>query len=188
MRFGSTHESRYPAGALFETYRDHLAHFGPRLDGVQEVQPVHLEEHGPVQVLVHRWSGDPKALPGPLRMLVPSRLFVWQDRTRWDAEQRVGQWCVTVPGLGSMVKMEGQHCFHPLPDGTGCKVEVEGRLHVALIGTLGGETANCFIRDLLTSILASSHEVIDTYMAERSSAAGASNSPSVTSRPGGGAG
>ena len=169
MRFGSAHDSGFSADALFETYRDELCAFAPRLSGVRAVRRVSSQEDGDVLELAHRWSGDPRALPGPLRVCVPSWLFAWEDRTRWDRARRVAEWHVTVPSLGSMVRMEGRHAF--TPRGSGCHVEVEGQLHVALVETFGGEAANDFVRRLLTDILRSSHEVVDAYMAERTQAA-----------------
>lgn len=147
--------------ALFEAHRDGLVAFGAHLRGVRAVERLETRPDGDRLHLRHRWTGDPATLPWALRPA--GRLFVWEDQATWDAAALVGRWTITAPALGAMVRIDGEHQFRV--DGPGCRIDVEGELSVAMVGALGGPTADRFIERLFADVLDSASPVIEAFRA-----------------------
>jgi hypothetical protein len=162
VEFDHQYHSRRSPRRLFEVYRDALVDFAPQLSGVARVDARFAADDGDCRRLVHRWTGDPSVLPGMLRLLVPGFMFVWEDRTVWDARRLLGQWTVTAPYLGPMVRIEGRHRF--LPHAAGCEVRVDGALHVAMVERLGGARLDRAVQDLFHRVLSSAGTVIERHL------------------------
>lgn len=149
---------------MFEAHRDGLSGFGPRLSGVRAIRMHSRRDEGPLRHLQHEWTGDPSALPSPLRYIVPSVLFRWQDTTTWDADRKEAAWRVSVPHMGSMVGLDGRHRF--LERTGGSSIHVEAELSVAFVSRFGGKAANRFVTKLFGDILADSVTTVEGWLAE----------------------
>lgn len=163
MRFRHTWTSRGSPIELFIVHRDELERFAPTLDGVDSVQTLERKAEGSSVWIRRRWRGERAALPWALRPL--AQHFVWTDHGTWSADTLRGEWQIEVPRLGSMVRIAGQHRFSPHEGG--CLVEVEGDVEVAVIGGLGGATADNFVQQLFGRILDSATPAIEAQRTKR---------------------
>lgn len=161
MRFHNAYRSAVPPRDLFLVHRDELETFGPRLLGVEKVERTSTERDGSVYRLEHRWTGDLSVMPRPLQIVVPSRLFVWEDHSTWDEATLSATWQLRSPILGPVVHAEGTHRFAPC--GEGSRVTIEGDLYAAAAEALGSARVDEFLQDLLSRVVKGATPIIEDY-------------------------
>lgn len=126
MNFDLHHEAPFPRERLFEAHRDAFPVIAQRLREVKSIREHSRSTAANGSVVVrNRWFGSRAALPLVFRPLVPEEILVWDDETTFDALTLTCTWVITIPGLGPMAEVSGEHRY--LASGSGTRIELEGR-------------------------------------------------------------
>jgi hypothetical protein len=119
MKFDVEHRAPFPPERLFEAHRDAFPAIAQRLDEVKSVRERSRASGADGVVVVrNRWQGSRLALPLLFRPLVPEQVLVWEDESRFDRMTLTCTWRITIPGLGPMADVHGEHRYLPDDDGT----------------------------------------------------------------------